>query len=71
MAKLEGVGYNTFVLGIFFGILSTLAVIGRMLTRLRRDTNFGFDELFLLVGLLSIWAYIGLVIWGRAMLVSQ
>jgi hypothetical protein len=49
---------------VIFGSLSILAVILRFVARSRTKAKYGADDWFAVASLISVLAYMGIMIWG-------
>ena len=64
MEPLTADGMSIFVTGIVFGILATIAVALRLLTRSFVKAKYGWDDWWIIFTLLAFYAYLGLVIFS-------
>jgi len=64
MDQLNADGAHIFFTGIHFGILATIAVLLRLLTRRFIKARYGWDDWWIIFTLVVFYAYLGVMIWG-------
>ena len=68
MAQYDHLSSNIIALAVILGTASTISVLLRILARTRSKVHLGVDDVFAVIALCGFLAYLGLIIWGQALL---
>lgn len=63
--KLNTHGRISFVAAITFVVLSTFAVVLRFWAKNIKKTKLGWDDFWISVSLIVLYAYTGVMLWGK------
>lgn len=64
MAEFPSVCREVFITVVAMAVLATIAVLLRLLAKRWTKTGLKADDIWILLGLASFWAYVGVVVGG-------
>ena len=65
MTELSLNSRQVFNTAVAMAVLATIAVFLRLLAKKCTKTGLKADDVWILLGLASLWAYVGVIIWGK------
>lgn len=64
MTILSSAGHDVIVSALAMAVLASLAVCFRFIAKNMTKSGVRADDYWALVGLIALWAYVGVILWG-------